>query len=268
MSGTGGIGSVQVGKTPTGINRGYGVGFQPGLQPSLLTTPVKPNLTKTNSMNPFAIATAGLGVLGGIFSSFGAGRRAREAERQSRFYQRQLEEKERNRQDIINPYANVKDLSSMIKNPARDMQVATRSAELAAEGTDLNLATGLEALRETGGGAAAATALLQQSNMSKLQIAGNIQQQESQIAIQRARGEQAADQMRMQEAIRLQGADVAGQQFMFGVREQREVSQLDRLQGMSDRYANMAGQYRQAQQSALGTAFSNLAGLGMGMLKP
>lgn len=214
------------------------------------------------------IVVGAVGALGGIFSSFGAGRRARRAESMSRMYQRQLSEAERNRQAIINPYAGVKDLSSMITNPARDMQVATRSAELANEGVDLSLATTLEALRETGGGASAATALLQQANRAKLQTAGTIQQQEQQIALARAQGEQQAQRMRMQEAIRMQSADVAGQQFMFGVREQREMTKLDRLQGMSDRYANMAARYREGQQSALGTAFSSLTGLGLGMTKP
>ena len=110
-----------------------------------------------------------------------------------------------------------------------------------------------------------ATALAQQANKSKLQISGNIQQQETAISMQRARGEQAAKQMRMKEAMRLQSADVAGQQFMFGVREQRQVANLDRLQGMGDRYANMAAQYRSAQSSALGSAFGSLAGMGMGI---
>ena len=170
-----------------------------------------------------------------------------------------------NRQEIINPYKGITDLSSMITNPARDMQVATRSAELAAEETDMSLATTLEGLRESGGGAGMATALAQQANKSKLQISGNIQQQETAISMQRARGEQAAQQMRMKEAMRLQSADVAGQQFMFGVREQRQVANLDRLQGMGDRYANMAAQYRSAQSSALGSAFGSLAGMGMGI---
>jgi len=243
-------------------------GFQKYLsnQPTTTTTTTNTNTSK-NMANPFGIAAAGIGFLGGIFSSFGSAKRARAAEGKAADFQRQFDTALAGRQDIINPYANVTDLSNMIKNPARDMQVATRAAELQAEGTDLSLATGLEALRETGGGASAATAILQQANQAKLQIAGNVQQQEAAISMQRARGEAMADQMRMKEAIRLQSADVMGQQFMFGAREQREVANLDRLQGMSDRYANMAGQYRQAQQSALGSAFGNLAGLGMGLLK-
>jgi hypothetical protein len=249
----------------TGRMAGLAYSPLPPIKGTTLTYYNRPTTTITNTTknmaNPFAIAAAGAGILGGIFSSFGAGRRARSAERQSRMYQQRLDNFQQ--QEIINPYANVKDLSNMITNPARDMQVATRAAELQAEGTDLSLATGLEALRETGGGASSATAILQQANAAKLQIAGNVQQQEAAIAIQRARGEQMANQQRMQEAIRLQGADVAGQQFMFNVREQRDNIKMDRLQGMADRYANMAGQYRQAQQSALGTAFGNLAGLGM-----
>ena len=153
-----------------GGNQGYGM--YGGYYNTPTTTKKKKNMA-----NPFAIAAAGAGILGGIFSSFGAGRRARDAERQSRLFQQRLDNFQQ--QEIINPYANVKDLSNMITNPARDMQVATRAAELQAQGTDLNLATGLEALRETGGGASSATAILQQANAAKLQIAGNVQQQEA-----------------------------------------------------------------------------------------
>jgi hypothetical protein len=72
-------------------------------------------------------------------------------------------------------------------------------------------------------------------------------------------------QMRMSEAVRLQEADVAGKQFTFGVREQREGEKLDRLQGLADRYANQAAMAQEAKASAFGSAFSSIAGLGAGL---
>lgn len=209
------------------------------------------------------LIAAGAGILGGLFSGFGAKKRARRAAAQARRYEAQLAAAERNRQEIINPYEGITDLSSMITNPFADMQVATRAAEMQASETDISLATSLDVLRATGASSGGATALAQAASRSKANISANIEQQEAEISRMRAQGEFQAQQLRMSEAQRLQQADVAGKQFMFGAREEREMQKLDRLQGMSNRYATQAAQYRQAQAQAFGSAFSSLAGLGM-----
>lgn len=207
------------------------------------------------------------GVVGNIISGIGAGRQRRTAERASRDYERQLQNLERSRQEIINPYAGVTDLSSMVSNPFANLQVATQAAEMQAAETDISLAGTLDTLRQTGAGAGGATALAQAAARSKQGIAASIEQQEAANAQLRAQGEAQAQQMRMAEAQRIQQAGVAGQQFMFGAREERELQQLDRLQGMSDRFATQAAQYGQAAASAFGGAASGLTGLGVSMLK-
>ena len=83
-------------------------GFQKYLsnQPTTTTTTTNTNTSK-NMANPFGIAAAGIGFLGGIFSSFGSAKRARAAEGKAADFQRQFDTALAGRQDIINPYANV-----------------------------------------------------------------------------------------------------------------------------------------------------------------
>jgi hypothetical protein len=217
---------------------------------------------------PLAVSL-GLGIagaLGNVFTGLGAGKKQRAAQRQQRGFDRQLAAAERNRQAIIDPYSGIKDLSSMISNPFANLQVATKAAEMQATEQDISLAATLDTLRATGAGAGGATALAQAASRSKQDIASSIEMQEAENARLRAQGEQQMQQMQMQEATRLQQADVAGQEFMFGVREQREMQKLDRLQAMSDRAANQAAQYQQAKSSAFGSAFGSLAGLGASMI--
>ena len=136
------------------------------------------------------------------------------------------------RQAIIDPYSNIRDLSSLISNPFANLQVATQAAEMQAAETDISLASTLDTLRETGAGAGGATALAQAAARSKMNIAANIEQQEARNAELRAQGESQAMQMRMAEAMRLQEADVFGQTFMFQAREQRDVADLSRTAAM------------------------------------
>lgn len=210
---------------------------------------------------PLILAAAG--VVGNVISGIGASRQRRRAEVSSRNYDRQLQALESSRQQIINPYSGVTDLSSMISNPFQNLQVATQAAEMQAAETDISLAGTLDTLRATGMGAGGATALAQAAARSKQGIAASIEQQEARNAELRAQGEAQLQQMRMSEAQRLQQADVAGQQFMFSTREEREMQKLDRLQGMSNRFATQAAQYGQAAASAFGSAASDLVGAGL-----
>lgn len=212
---------------------------------------------------PLILAAAG--VVGNVISGIGASRQRRKAEVSSRDYDRQLQALESSRQQIINPYSGVTDLSSMISNPFQNLQVATQAAEMQAAETDISLAGTLDTLRQTGAGAGGATALAQAAARSKQGIAASIEQQEARNAELRAQGEAQLQQMRMSEAQRIQQADVAGQQFMFSTREEREMQKLDRLQGMSNRFATQAAQYGQAAASAFGSAASDLTGMGLSM---
>ena len=108
-----------------------------------------------------AIIGGALSVVGGIFGSSRARREARRRENQARALEYKLNQLEENRQEIIDPYENITDLSSMLSNPFANLSVATKAAEIQIEQTDIALANTLDTIRATGGSAGGATALAQ-----------------------------------------------------------------------------------------------------------
>jgi uncharacterized membrane-anchored protein YhcB (DUF1043 family) len=162
-----------------------------------------------------AIIGAAVSVAGGIFGASRAKREARRRENQARALEAKLNNLEANRQEIIDPYANVTDLSSMLSNPFANLSVATKATEMQMEQTDIALANTLDTIRATGGSAGGATALAQAALQSKKDIAANIEQQEVANEKQRLAGEAQLQQQQMAEARRQQQADVAGAQFVF-----------------------------------------------------
>ena len=144
-------------------------------------------------------------------------------------YQIKLDNIEKNRQQIVNPYANV-------TNPFANMQVATKAAEMQAEQADISLANTLDNLRQTGAGGA--TALAQAALKSKQGITANIQQQEAQNQKLYAQGQQ-----------QMEIAKAQGEQARFNMQENRDVRDINRLQMQMD----MAQQQR-AAGLATGTA--------------
>ena len=168
---------------------------------------------------------------------FGEGKRARQAKAAANKAEQRLNTLLSQRQEVINPYAAVSDLSSMITNPFANLQVATQAAEMQARETDISLASTLDALRATGAGAGGATALAQAAARSKQGIAASIEQQEAANAQMRARGEAQAMQMRIGDAQRMQEADIMGQQFVFGATEQRQVAEMSRQSQLQQQYA-------------------------------
>jgi len=129
-------------------------------------------------------------------------------------YQTKLDDIEKSRQQIVNPYANV-------TNPFANMQVATKAAEMQAEQADISLANTLDNLRQTGAGGA--TALAQAALRSKQGITANIQQQETQNQKLYAQGQQ-----------RMEIAKAQGQQAMFNMQENRDVRDTYMLQMQMD----------------------------------
>lgn len=204
---------------------------------------------------------AGISLVGGLFSGARARREARRARRERAEYEKQIKSLEANRQAIINPYSNVRDLSSMVSNPFENLQVATEAAEMRAREQDLSLATTLDTLRATGAGAGGATALAQAASRSKANIAAGIEKQEAQNTRLRAQGEQQMQRIQMGEAVRLQQADIAGQRFMFGAREQREMQKLDRLSTMAGGAAQRAASYGSQANQMFGQALGAGAGI-------
>jgi len=208
-----------------------------------------------------AIIGGALSVAGGIFGASAAKKRARAAARERRRLTNKLENLENNRQEIINPYEGVTDLSSMISNPFANLSVATGAAEMKIEEADISLANTLDTIRQTGGGAGGATALAQAALQSKKGVAASIESQEKANEDKRAAGEQALQQQKMAEAQRLQQADVAGEQFMFSTREGRELQQLDRTAAQLGMSKQAEAQANKDQASAIGDMFGSLGSI-------
>jgi hypothetical protein len=94
---------------------------------------------------------------------------------------------EENRQQIVNPYANV-------ANQYANLGVATQAAEFQAEQADIALANTLDAVRQTGAGGA--TALAQAALQSKKGISAGLEKQELANEQLRARGAMEAQKLK------------------------------------------------------------------------
>ena len=217
---------------------------------------------------PAAIGVAG-NVLGGILGGGAAKRAQRRAAKEVKRLKGKLNFLENNRQEIINPYQGVEDISGMtidrsaqMSNAYNNLSVATQAAELQIEQADISLANTLDTLMATGSGAGGATALAQAALQSKKEVSASIEQQEAQNEKMRAEGEadlesrrmaekQRIEGIQMSEAQRVQQAEVDGKQFMFNARENREQQKIDRTAAELDNARMAMNQARADRTSAM-----------------
>ena len=216
-------------------------------------------------MSYMAIVGGVASIAGGLFGASAAKKKERAAARERARLQGKLNSLEANRQEIINPYAGVTDLSSMISNPFANLSVATGAAEMKIEEADVSLANTLDTMRATGASAGGATALAQAALRSKKGVAASIEMQEKQNEDKRAQGQQTMEQRQMAEQQRLQQADVQGESFMFGQRENREMQQLDRTSAMLGASRQAEAQAGSDKTGAITGMFGSLAGIAGGL---
>ena len=235
------------------------------------------------------IVAAGIGaatsIVGGIFGNRKAKKAARRAAAEKKRINKAITAFENNRQDVINPYSDVKslanlatDLSGELSNPYADLGVATSAAEIQMEQTDLALAATLDTLQATGASAGGATALANAAARSKKDVSANIEQQEAQNEKLAAQGEadlqakQMAEKARIQsiqisEGGRAQSAQAQGRAFEFQAQEGRDQATLDRMAaGLTQAQANQANA-NAAQAASIGGIISgvgNMAGAVIG----
>jgi hypothetical protein len=156
-----------------------------------------------------------------------------------------LEELEKNRQEVINPYENM-------ANEFENIGVATQASKFAAEEADIALANTLDTIMQTGGGAGGATALARAALESKRGISADIQKQEQANNTARAEGANQVQQLKAQ-----------GEAYKFETQEARDVTKMDRLQTEQDNAEALAQQASNvkmaANQDMLG-AVGNMAG--------
>ena len=204
----------------------------------------------------------GLSLAGSAISASSANKASKRNLAAAKDTQQKLDILEANRQDIVNPFSGMSNLSNMIANPMANLQVATEAAEFQAEEADIALANSLDTMRATGAGAGGATALAQGALRSKRGISANIQQQEAQNAMFRAQGEQSNMAMRISEARRMQAMNAQGKQYMFETQENRDIAQLDRTAGMQTQYQSQANAAQMQSNQIMGQAIPNALSAG------
>ena len=166
----------------------------------------------------------------GMLANRDAKERAENAAKEANELGKQIAAMEGSRQDIVNPYAN--------------LGVATQAAQFEASEVDQSLASTLDTLRATGGGAASATALAREAARSKQTISADIQKQEQ-----------------ANQKLKAEGEDTACNR-----REHRDLAKLDRLANLQEGYQQremdaLAGQQavNQATAGAVGGVVGEIA---------
>ena len=205
-------------------------------------------------------AVAGAVAIGaGAVAANKAKKAAEAAGDEKRRWETELNDLKENRQEIINPYAGITDLSGLasdlagqISNPFNKLQVSTAAAEMQAEQADISLANTLDTMEAVGMGAGGATALAMMALKSKKGIAATIEEQEAKNSQLRAQGEQAMIQQQVAATTRFQDLTIAqasreqdfaakGLEYQFAIEEARTNADMARAAGMMDGYAKAEG---------------------------
>jgi len=224
-----------------------------------------------------------------VFSAIASGKQHREMRRQrslKREAKANMDQAIADRQDIINPYAGVtdlsglaSDLSSMISNPFENLQVSTAAAEMQAEETDIALANTLQTLEQTGASAGGATALAMAALKSKQQVSASIEQQEAKNAELKARGEQAAQAQKVaatqryqdtliEQGQRVQDAEIAGEIFQYQAQEARTNADINMYNSMYQGFASNQAAASMASAQSIGAIGANVTNLATSLLSP
>ena len=161
-----------------------------------------------------------------------------------------LEELEKNRQEVINPYENM-------ANEFENIGVATQASKFQAEEADIALANTLDTIMQTGGGSGGATALARAALESKRGISADIQKQEQSNNEARAEGANQVAQLK-----------ASGEAFKFQAQEDRDVAKLNRLQAEQDNANILSQQAQNAKMAANQQMVSAVGGAVGGMFNP
>ncbi len=220
----------------------------------------------------------GLGqIVGGIFGAANAKKELRKIQGEKADAKFKMEAARQNRQEIINPYAGItdlsglaQDLSSQITNPFNNITVSTAAAEMQSEETDIALANTLDTLEQTGASAGGATALAMAALKSKQGVAATIDKQEADNSKLRAQGEAAmnrekvaAKQTAQQAQIQLKGrkeeADAKGEIFQFQAQEARTNQDINMYQSMYLGLSEVENKLRAEKANQWGNVFGGIS---------
>ena len=218
-------------------------------------------------------------IIGGYFGAANADKEMEALGNEKQAYKMAMQSAINNRQDIINPYAGitdmsglVRDLSSQITNPFNNLQVSTAAAELQAEEADITFANTLDTMEAIGAGAAGATAIAQAALKSKKGVAATIEKQEAANAELRAKGEQQMQKDRVKamesydEAViklktREENAEAQGEIFQFNIQETRTNADINRYTAMYLGFQAAENEARTAKAEAQTDMWEGVSGL-------
>jgi len=196
-----------------------------------------------------AVATAM--IVGGVVAAgastavaVDANKKAKEAKGQQEILKASIADQEKNLQSINNPYKN-------LTNPYNSLGVANKAAEFQAQEADIALASTLDTIAATGGGASGATALAQMALKSKQGISANLQQQEVNN-----------QKLKLGKDAELQKTKAEGEKYRFEKQEERDMTKLDRTQSELDQERQNEADLNAAKYEALGNVGSSLSGMG------
>ena len=208
---------------------------------------------------------AGATIIGHGVSAHMQNKQAKANRRAAKNTRQRMEEIELDRQDVINPFDQMADLSDQVSNPFSQLRVSTEAAEFQAEQADISLANALDQARAFGMAGGGATALAQGALQSKRGISADLAKQEARNEMLKAQGEQRAQENRIGEARRMQSMVAQGRAYEFETQENRDMAQLDRLAGISTNYQSAANQNSAMMAQTIGTAIPNAVSAGLGV---
>ena len=216
-------------------------------------------------------------IVGGIFGAVNADKELGKIRKEKAQAKYDLEDARASRQEIINPYAGItdlsglaQDLSSQITNPFNTITVSTAAAEMQSEETDIALANTLDTLEQTGASAGGATALAMAALKSKQGVAATIDKQEAENSKLRASGEAAmnrekvaAKQQAQQAQIQLKGrkeeADAKGEIFQFQAQEARTNADINMYTSMYLGLSEVENKLRAEKANQWGNVFGGIS---------
>lgn len=211
-------------------------------------------------MIPIPLIIGGAKLAVGIAQGVNERNKAENERRRLKKAKQRMRDFEANRQPVINKADEIRAIKDSLSNPAANLPVAMKAAEMQMEQTDQALANTLDTIRATGAGAGGATALAQAAAQSKAKVSANIEQQEAANAQAAARGEASLQSAK----ANLEKSAISEEIGAYGRQETRDLVQLDRMQqAIDDRRSNVQD-YRDESTSAI---LGGIGGLGEGLMQ-
>ena len=169
-----------------------------------------------------------------------------------------------NTEGLSNPFADVTNTAAGLTNRFGNLRVGTASADYQREANAESFASILDAQVQGGGGAGNnATALAREAAKANQQISAGLQQQELGNQQLAAQGAAQVDQLKAQGESTRQQLYASGEQYILGLQEQRDASELAGLGNLyagAQQSANAALQAKAQSKAAIFGAVGSLAG--------